>query len=640
MLAFFASSDGIVNENLVANFYNEIEIAEVRQFYSIQMLIEAIHCVAPNTRILTDKGYFEIKKLEEKEVNVWNGNEFSKVIVKKTSDCSKLYKVILSNGMELECTEEHKWHIRQGNQNHPESCKNVVKFTKDLSPNDVIITNWSYPNLNIETNDEFLNPYTHGFFCGDGSHLNGYPVIYLYGDKIKLLEHLEVSSNKEGKFQNSTPQKRINCYLTNKINKDKYFVPINYNTETKLRWLEGYLDADGTSNLNPKKTSQSLQIASINKKFLQDVQLMLSTIGIDTNIKLNHKQEYRNLPTHKDGIYKDYLCKECYVLYISCFNTKELYNMGLRPKRVILHTIDQNIKQNKSLVKIINVIDENKLDETYCFNEPKNHTGIFNGILTGQSEQYSLLIDTYISDTTEKNNLFKAIETIPAIKKKAEWAIKWIEEGNAIKNIIPKEFLDSLQKLQNEVQNAEYKDALNYLTKERPNLAQRLLAFICVEGIFFSGSFCAIYWLKARGLLPGLATANQFIARDENLHVEFAIELFKTLNLNAQISKEKVEQIVREAVVIEKEFISESLPVSLIGMNCVLMKEYIEYVADRWLVLLGYEKIYNASNPFSFMELISVNDKTNFFESNVSSYQKASVGTKEEQRVFTLEDDF
>ncbi len=256
------------------------------------------------------------------------------------------------------------------------------------------------------------------------------------------------------------------------------------------------------------------------------------------------------------------------------------------------------------------------------------------------SEQYSLLIDTYISDTTEKNNLFKAIETIPAIKKKAEWAIKWIEEGNAIKNIIPKEFLDSLQKLQNEVQNAEYKDALNYLTKERPNLAQRLLAFICVEGIFFSGSFCAIYWLKARGLLPGLATANQFIARDENLHVEFAIELFKTLNLNAQISKEKVEQIVKEAVEIEKEFISESLPVSLIGMNCTLMKEYIEYVADRWLVLLGYQKIYNASNPFSFMELISVNDKTNFFESNVSSYQKASVGTKEEQRVFTLEDDF
>ncbi len=181
---------------------------------------------------------------------------------------------------------------------------------------------------------------------------------------------------------------------------------------------------------------------------------------------------------------------------------------------------------------------------------------------------------------------------------------------------------------------------MNYLTKERPNLAQRLLAFICVEGIFFSGSFCAIYWLKARGLLPGLATANQFIARDENLHVEFAIELFKTLNLDKQISKEKVEQIVKEAVVIEKEFISESLPVSLIGMNCTLMKEYIEYVADRWLVLLGYDKIYNASNPFSFMELISVNDKTNFFESNVSSYQKASVGTKEDQRVFTLEDDF
>ena len=256
------------------------------------------------------------------------------------------------------------------------------------------------------------------------------------------------------------------------------------------------------------------------------------------------------------------------------------------------------------------------------------------------SEQYSLLIDTYVTDTAEKNRLFKAIENVPSIKKKAEWAIKWIEEGNSIKNIIPKDFLNSLQKLQNETQNSEYKNALDYITKERPNLAQRLLAFICVEGIFFSGSFCAIYWLKARGLLPGLATANQFIARDENLHVEFAIELFKTLGLNKQISKEKVLQIVKEAVIIEKEFITESLPVSLIGMNCTLMKEYIEYVADRWLVLLGYEKIYNTSNPFSFMELISVNDKTNFFESNVSSYQKASVGTTEEQRIFTLQDDF
>lgn len=256
------------------------------------------------------------------------------------------------------------------------------------------------------------------------------------------------------------------------------------------------------------------------------------------------------------------------------------------------------------------------------------------------SEQYSLLIDTYVTDTAEKNRLFKAIENVPSIKKKAEWAIKWIEEGNSIKNIIPKDFLNSLQKLQNEIQNSEYKNALDYITKERPNLAQRLLAFICVEGIFFSGSFCAIYWLKARGLLPGLATANQFIARDENLHVEFAIELFKTLGLNKQISKEKVLQIVKEAVIIEKEFITESLPVSLIGMNCTLMKEYIEYVADRWLVLLGYEKIYNSSNPFSFMELISVNDKTNFFESNVSSYQKASVGTTEEQRIFTLQDDF
>lgn len=257
------------------------------------------------------------------------------------------------------------------------------------------------------------------------------------------------------------------------------------------------------------------------------------------------------------------------------------------------------------------------------------------------NEQYSLLIDTYITDSKEKNKLFKAIESIPTIKKKADWAIKWIEEGNSIKNIIPPKMMKSLYSLQQQNDlKKDYIDALNYITKERPNLAQRLLAFICVEGIFFSGSFCAIYWLKARGLLPGLATANQFIARDENLHVEFAIELFKTLDLHKQITEDKALELVKEAVSIEQEFITESLPVSLIGMNCTLMKQYIEYVADRWLVLLGYKKIYSTSNPFSFMELISVNDKTNFFESNVSSYQKASVGTNEEQRLFNLNENF
>ena len=204
------------------------------------------------------------------------------------------------------------------------------------------------------------------------------------------------------------------------------------------------------------------------------------------------------------------------------------------------------------------------------------------------AEQYSLLIDTYISNTEEKNDLFNAVETIPADKRKADWAIRWIQEGNALQQMIPQEYMKQLKFLENSSKyddtNPKIIESLSFITRERPSFAQRLLAFICVEGIFFSGSFCAIYWLKSRGLMPGLGTANIFISRDENLHAEFAIELYKMLE--NRLDEEVVHAIFKEAVEIEKEFITESLPVSLIGMNCKLMSQYIEMVADRWLVLL------------------------------------------------------
>lgn len=257
------------------------------------------------------------------------------------------------------------------------------------------------------------------------------------------------------------------------------------------------------------------------------------------------------------------------------------------------------------------------------------------------NEQYSILIDTYVVNTEEKNRLFAAVDTIPAVKRKADWAIKWIEEGSTLQQTIPSEFLQEYReleyKLKTDGSNNKLLEAIHYLTKERPSFAQRLLAFVCVEGIFFSGSFCAIYWLKSRGLMPGLCTANQFISRDENLHAEFAIELYKMLD--NQLDEETVHSVFQEAVDIEKEFVTESLPVSLIGMNTTLMSQYIEYIADRWLVLLGYNKKWNAQNPFPFMELISVNTRENFFEINVSQYMKAGVGTTEEDRELAFDDD-
>jgi len=232
--------------------------------------------------------------------------------------------------------------------------------------------------------------------------------------------------------------------------------------------------------------------------------------------------------------------------------------------------------------------------------EARQFYAIQNMIEAIHSESYATLIDTYIRDSTEKQNLFRAIDTIDSVKQKANWAIKWINNSCAFE--------------------------------------QRLLAFICVEGIFFSGSFCAIYWLKSRGLMPGLCTTNEFIARDENIHTEFAIELYSMLP--EKLDVETVHNIFKEAVGIEEHFITKSLPVSLLGMNCELMKKYIRYVADRWLVLLGYSKLYNSENPFTFMQMISVNAKENFFEHNVSQYNRAGVGNTSEQNTISFDAEF
>ncbi|SMC37034.1 ribonucleotide-diphosphate reductase subunit beta [Cellulophaga tyrosinoxydans] len=201
------------------------------------------------------------------------------------------------------------------------------------------------------------------------------------------------------------------------------------------------------------------------------------------------------------------------------------------------------------------------------------------------SETYSLLIDTYVKDEKEKTILFQAIENFPAIKKKADWALKWIES---------------------------------------PSFAERLIAFAAVEGIFFSGSFCSIFWLKKRGLMPGLTFSNELISRDEGMHCDFAVHLHKNHIVN-KVSKERITEIIVDALNIEREFITESLPASLIGMNAKLMTQYLEFVTDRLLVELECDKVYNSTNPFDFMDMISLQGKTNFFEKRVSEYQKAGV---------------
>ena len=247
---------------------------------------------------------------------------------------------------------------------------------------------------------------------------------------------------------------------------------------------------------------------------------------------------------------------------------------------------------NENLV--LNFMREVQIPEARCF------YGFQVAIENIHAETYSLLIDTYIKDPKERTHLFNALETVPCVKKKADWALRWIDEA--------------------------------------PSFAHRLIAFAAVEGIFFSGSFCSIFWLKKRGLMSGLSFSNELISRDEGLHCDFACLLYSMLQ--QKLDEKEVQDIITEAVVFEKEFVSDALPVSLIGMNAGLMCEYIEFVADRLLVSLGCEKVYFANNPFPFMDMISLQGKTNFFEKRVAEYQKAGVMATKEEQMFSLDEDF
>ena len=247
----------------------------------------------------------------------------------------------------------------------------------------------------------------------------------------------------------------------------------------------------------------------------------------------------------------------------------------------------------------VNFLSEVQYAEAKCF------YGFQIAMENIHSETYSLLIDSYIKDPVEKDKMLKAIDTIPCVRRKADWAMRWIANGT---------------------------------------FAERLIAFAAVEGIFFSGSFCSIFWLKKRGLMPGLSFSNELISRDEGLHRDFACLLY-TNHVENKLPEETVYDLIRDAVLIEQDFVTDALPVSLIGMNAVLMNQYIEFVADHLLVSLGLKKIYNVENPFDFMETISLQGKTNFFEKRVGEYQKAGVknssnAESKEMHLFAMDNDF
>lgn len=536
VLAFFAGSDGIVNENLSVRFMNEVKPQEAKAFYGFQIAMENIHCVTGNTQILTDQGYMAIGPLVDKQVNVWNGKQFSKVTIVKTSDAAPTSTVILDNGMFLTCTSEHKWLIKQDDG----SIERV--FTKDLIQNKSTIAEFAYPSADDQyiqyDPDIFANPRDHGMQCTqDESQYN--PI-------------------------------RFEC-------RPMLFVPINYTNKTKATWLSGLFSSLDITDIasNP---DIMFEFKHSNAEFINLLQLLLTTLNVLSDVVMDQNHQV--------------------MLIIDAFNIKQLLDCGVifKPNNTVIRLPE--IQKCALPLKVVGIIENTVMSPTFCFNEPLEHAGVFNGILTGQSETYSLLIDSYIKDSSEKTHLLDAINTIPCIAQKANWAIKWINDKNA-------------------------------------SFAQRLLGFALVEGVFFSGAFCAIFWLKERGVMPGLCLSNEFISRDEGLHTEFAVLLYSMLENKMQ--EEDVYEMVKDAVVIEDEFINDSIPCSMLGMNRDLMSQYIRFVADRLVIQLGYTPIWNVKNPFDFMDRIGLDGKDNFFEhTRNSNYARANVSGKQTEDNFKL----
>lgn len=528
VLAFFAGSDGIVNENLSVRFMNDIKPQEAKSFYGFQIAMENIHCVSKDTLIYTSNGYFQIDKLAGQTVNVWNGKNFSETTVYTTSTNAELYRVQLSNGMHLDCTSKHRWVI--------ESSDDFVN-TEDLKLGDKIKSYSMHPYHVMPDPTIFNNPHEHGYMSFDTTSESYHPPMF-------------------------------NC-------RDQYDVPINYSISTKSKWLGG---AVKRATINVEDFDKTICWSHHKLAFLENVQLLLTTLNVHSS--LTPKPKVNQLELHIDY---------CNAKVLATF------------LNITIENTEFNEMESVYNVSISSVTKLNENGPTYCFEEPERHMGVFNGILTGQSETYSILIDQYIKDPQEKYKLLNAINTIPCIKKKADWAVKWIEDKNA-------------------------------------PFAMRLVAFACVEGIFFSGAFCAIFWLKERGVMPGLCLSNEFISRDEALHTEFAILLYSMLN--NRLPQELIHKMVTEAVEIEDEFINESIPCRLLGMNSDLMSQYIRYVADRLLLQLGYDKFYNVVNPFDFMDRINLEHKANFFEDRNSQYALANVGTDNKNFEFSTEADF
>lgn len=584
ILAFFAGADGLVIENLIETFSVEVQAPEARAFYAFQAMIENVHCVSGDTRVLTQLGYLSIGELTDRSLYIWTGKRWSSVEFRFTG-MDALHRVALKNGMYLDCTADHLWVI----DGQPSSVP-----TRALLPG-MTVAPFSYPfvvkpSVTADNGDlmghdgpRMTHPFVAGFYVGSNL-MNVNPTTRLRvptdAKYIVLLTGASALPAANG-VVNVLP--RLGAC-------DGMTAPVNAPSLDKLMWLEGLCAAAGVvHSADPDNPLSDLNyvvsFASVYVDLLRDIQLMLTTMRMHSWIEPVTSSMSRLVLGRRD---------------LKPF----LMHQRVLPYRDHVCTRKQAMTADEQYTIVgVETLHGGTPHPTFCFTEHDDHRGIFNGIMTNQSTVYSLLIDTFVEDPDRKTELFNAIQTIPCVSKKASWAMKWID-------------------------------------KSKP-FAERLIAFVIIEGVFFSGSFCSIFWLKSRGVMTrALGLSNEFIARDEALHTNFGILMYS--KLRHRLSRARILEIVREAVEIEQEFICDSLPCALIGMNSALMYQYIQYVADRILVQLGYAKEYNAANPFDFMANIGLTGKTNFFEKRATEYQSAAVTIEQTDKAsaFDVDADF
>ncbi|KAJ3354046.1 Ribonucleotide-diphosphate reductase (RNR), small subunit [Allomyces javanicus] len=545
VLAFFAGADGIVNENIIDRFSSDVQIPEARCFYSMQQTIENIHCVTADTRILTDEGYRAIGDLVDTPVAVWNGAAFSRVTVRKTGTDQEFIKVVLSNGMELECTPGHKWLINGARVQ-----------TKDLTIGDALDV-WEYPVVDNRDGRAIESPFTTGYVFGQGGRHGQRVFVPL--NQVGIIPSLDFDV-----VERYADVYSVHVPSRYSANGDQ--VPINCNVTTRIEWMSGVIHSIA------EFTQDAMILPCTVAETAKDMQLLLSTLGVFSNVSGS------TVTVSSHGVAG---LRRIGVVTPVCANVMTLPDPAVvDPASEAIHVV--------ALVKCAHRGD------SYCFNEPTHGTGCFAGIVTGQSESYSQMIDAYVKDDSEKRELFESLQRIPCIQRKGRWAQQWIESKSA-------------------------------------TFGERLVAMACVEGIHFSSSFAGIFWLKKRGLMPGLCQANQLISRDESSHADFAGLLFRKHLHKQRPSVERVHEIVLEAAEIEKDFVRDAIPVRLIGLNSDSMCQYVEYIADFLLSeILEVPKIYNASNPFPWMEAISLNSTTNQFERTETNYNFSNIDTRYE----------